>query len=53
MAKKTDDIKAYQRAWYIKNYKVYKPTNKQMAKKRELYRKHLAETGIRDRSLLK
>jgi hypothetical protein len=53
MTKRTDDINAHQRAWYAKHYKVIKPTNKQMSKKRELYRKHLAETGIRDRSLLK
>jgi hypothetical protein len=53
MTKRTDDINAYTRAWRAKYYNVIKPTNKQMAKKRELYRKHLAETGIRDRSLLK
>lgn len=53
MTKRTDDINAYQRAWYAINYKAIKSTNKQMAKKRELYRNHLAETGIRDRSLLK
>lgn len=50
MTKRTDDINAYQRAWYAKNYKI---TLKDKAKKRELYRSHLAENGIRDRSLLK
>ena len=50
MAKKTDDITAYQRAWYAKNYKI---TLKDKAKKRELYRSHLEATGIMDRSLLK
>jgi hypothetical protein len=50
MTKRTDDINAYQRAWRAVHYNV-KASDK--AKKRELYRSHLAATGIRDRSLLK